>query len=417
MLAVALTVVATLVGLAFGLHVNIADQSMIYLLSILLAALGGRGPGLTAALLAVIGFDVFFLEPRFTFEIAEFRSFATVVLMLVVGTILAELVARLRERERSTAALLAFTRDAAAATDVDGIVRAAEVHVTPVLDRPMSVGLVDGTVAIETIAASEAQRAFVDAIVRQSGVAIDRMRMATTAREAALRANAEELRSTLLSAVSHDLRTPLAVITGMASTLRDAAGPGDREALDTIVGEAQRLSRILLNLLAITKVESGAEPRREWVPLEELVGAALGRLELELAGRVVKVEVAGDVLAHVDPTLADQLLVNLIDNAAKHTPPDAPLEIRARREATAALIEVADRGPGLPAGPADQVFEKFFRGRETSASGVGLGLAVCRAIARAHHGRIEAVPRDGGGAVFRVVIPDAAALPVMELTE
>src|SRR5262249_34590255 len=155
------------------------------------------------------------------------------------------------------------------------------------------------------------------------------------ARDAEVRATTEELRNSLLSAVSHDLRTPLAAITGMATTLRETAPPGEHEGLDTIVDEAQRLSRILQNLLAVTKVEGGATPRRQWVPVEELVGSALGRLDDPLADRPIEVAIAGDLLAHVDPILGELLLVNLVDNAAKHTPPGTPIELSARRTGAA----------------------------------------------------------------------------------
>src|SRR5262249_40933270 len=157
------------------------------------------------------------------------------------------------------------------------------------------------------------------------GVAIGRLQLAAAARDAALRAKAEELRNALLSSVSHDLRTPLAVITGMATALRERTS-GDNEALDAIIEEAQRLSRILTNLLSITKVESGAEPRREWVPLEEIVGSALVRLEHELSDHPVEIAIPPSALARVDPILVEQLLINLLENAAKHTPSNTPID-------------------------------------------------------------------------------------------
>jgi two-component system, OmpR family, sensor histidine kinase KdpD len=210
------------------------------------------------------------------------------------------------------------------------------------------------------------------------------------------------------------LRTPLAVITGMATTLRDQAHGPQREALDTIVDEAGRLSKILINLLAITKVESGGAPRREWVPFEELVGAALGRLEEALGKHPVKLEIAPDAVAHVDPILVEQLLINLLDNAAKHTPMETAIDVRATRDGTGATIEVSDRGPGLPPGPTHQVFDKFFRGANAAPGGVGLGLAVCRGIVHAHEGRIDAQRRSGGGCTFRVWLPDDGNPPALE---
>jgi two-component system sensor histidine kinase KdpD len=231
------------------------------------------------------------------------------------------------------------------------------------------------------------------------------------AMEATLRARTEELRSSLLSAVSHDLRTPLAVITGMATTLRETADGAAREGLDTIVSEAERLSRILQNLLAVTKVEGGAAPRREWVPMEELVGTALERLDESLQGRKVGVSIEGDALGHIDPILGELLLVNLVDNAAKHTPAGTPIDVTIRRDPRGVLIEVADRGPGVPPGTERLVFERFYRAAPDTAGGVGLGLAVCRGIAVAHGGTIEAVARAGGGTVFRVTVPDGEAMP------
>ncbi len=261
-------------------------------------------------------------------------------------------------------------------------------------------------------------RLLLEAIARQAGVAIARLNLATEARAAALKAQAEELRSSLLSTVSHDLRTPLAVITGMASTLRDDAPPAgwtpdQLESLDTIVDEAGRLGKILTNLLAITRVESGAEVRREWVPVEELVGAALDRADLALVGHPVALAVDPEIGALVDPILTEQLLVNLLENAAKHTPAGTPIEVRAMRAdrqderglRPGVAIEVSDRGPGLPPGPEAQVFDKFFRGQDVRAAGAGLGLAVCRGIAVAHGGTITALRRDGGGATFRVWLP------------
>ena len=326
--------VMTALGVLLVPYTSHADLAMAYLLAVLVAALGGRGPGLTAAVLSAASFDFFFVKPYHTFAVTDRSFLITFAVMLAIGVAIGSLVNRMRVAEAES-------------------------------------------------------------------------------RERALRARAEEMRATLLSSVSHDLRTPLAVITGMATSLRDETTGSQREQLDTIVDEAQRLSRILTNLLSITKVESGAQPKREWVPLEELVGSALGRLEPELADHPLTLGVA-DELAHVDPILCEQLLINLVENAAKHTPPGTAIEVRVRREPKAAIVEVADRGPGLPEGPPEQVFEKFFRGKSARVGGVGLGLAVCRAIALAHGGTIEALPREGGGSLFRVSFPDNGAPPKLE---
>jgi len=431
-IAVGTVAAATLAGIAADAHVSQADEAMLYLLAILFAALGGRAAGLVAAALSVASFDFFFVAPRYTFAVSDLRSLITFAVMFVIGAAIGSLVARLRDaeeasrdRERRTSALLAFTRDAAAAVDVEGVCAAVVTHVHDVVGASSTVQLADDITPLHNApvririaderALTPGQHQFVEAVAQQAGVAAGRLQLAIAARDAALRAKAEELRSTLLSAVSHDLRTPLAVITGMATSLRDSAENAERrDALDTIVGEADRLSRILTNLLAITKVESGAAPRREWVPVEELVGAALRRLDEPLAGHPVVVDMPETVLAHIDPILVEQLLTNLIENAAKHTPAGTAIEVRGSRDANGAILEVADRGPGLPPGPPRQVFDKFFRGAHAAAGGVGLGLAVCRGIAVAHHGTIDALPREGGGAVFRVVFPDDGAPPKLD---
>jgi two-component system sensor histidine kinase KdpD len=232
------------------------------------------------------------------------------------------------------------------------------------------------------------------------------------------RARTEEMRSSLLSAVSHDLRTPLAAITGAATTLRDRAASVEpaqgRELLETICEEAERLERLVVNLLDMTRLESGTiEVKREWVPLEEIVGSALSRLEPQLAARTVRTELPADLpLLSVDPVLLGQVFVNLLENAVKHTPADSPIEIAARARAGDVEIEVADRGPGLPAGVEAQVFEKFFRARREAGSGVGLGLAICRGVVEAHRGRIVAEQRPGGGATFRITLPVPAPAPL-----
>jgi two-component system sensor histidine kinase KdpD len=260
------------------------------------------------------------------------------------------------------------------------------------------------------------QRTFLEALVRQAALALDRVELADEARRAALRAKTEELRSGLLSAVSHDLRTPLAAITGAGTMLRDEATlePGlRRELVETVCDEAERLERLVSNLLDMTRLDSGAvEPRREWVPLVEVVGSALTRLERRLGGRPVTTTIAEDVpLLSIDPVLVEQLFVNLLENAAKYTPPGSAIEVHAAREGGTVVVEVADHGPGLPPGAEERIFERFFRGAHATVRGVGLGLPISRAIAQAHGGRLAAANRPGGGAVFRLTLPLPVNVP------
>jgi two-component system sensor histidine kinase KdpD len=262
------------------------------------------------------------------------------------------------------------------------------------------------------------QRELLDAVGRQAAVALDRVRLADEARRAALRAKTEELRSGLLSAVSHDLRTPLAAITG-AGTLLLEDGATDpalrRELTATVVEEAERLERLVANLLDMTRLESGVvEPKREWVPLVEVVGSAMTRLERSMAGRRVAIEIPEEIpLLSIDPLLVQQLLVNLLENAAKHTPPGAEIGVLATREGGTLAVDVADRGPGIPPGEEERVFERFHRAARPAVGGVGLGLPIARAIAHAHGGRLTASNRPGGGALFRLTLPilDPPAAP------
>ena len=183
------------------------------------------------------------------------------------------------------------------------------------------------------------------------------------------------------------------------------------ELLESISEEALRLSRLVGNLLDMTRLESGVELRRDLYPLEEIVGAALQRLDPQLAGREVAVSLPEDLpLVNVDDVLLGQLLVNLIENATKYSPPGSAIEIAAEATPATVQVEVRDRGAGFAAGEEKRLFEKFYRGKSEGVRGAGLGLAICRAIVVAHRGSIEALHRPGGGAIFRIRLPLDARL-------
>lgn len=224
-------------------------------------------------------------------------------------------------------------------------------------------------------------------------------------------AEAERLRNALLSSVSHDLRTPLAVVTGAASTLleENLAESDRKELTGSILSEADRLNRLVQNLLDMTRVESGKlEVKKQWLPLEEVIGSALVRAERLIGARDVTTKLPEEMtLVPIDSLLIEQVLLNLIDNAVKHTPPGGPIHIEARTQQgspSMVEIEVADRGPGLTDEEAPKVFDKFHRGSAKHA-GAGLGLTICRGIVTAHGGEIRARSRDGGGASFVFTLP------------
>ncbi|MFA6110311.1 MAG: sensor histidine kinase KdpD, partial [Candidatus Latescibacterota bacterium] len=255
------------------------------------------------------------------------------------------------------------------------------------------------------------QRSFLEAFARQVSLTLERARLSEEAKAAALRASTEEVRSSLLSAVSHDLRTPLAAITGAGTALSDDEGRLSREQrtelLDTICSESERMERLVGNLLDMMRLESGGlTPRREWIPLEEIVGSALTRLERRLGDRQVLTDLPADLpLVHVDPVLFEQVFVNLLDNALKHTPEGSPIEVSASIQNQEIEVRISDQGPGLPAGAEEAVFEKFWRGPRQGAAGVGLGLPICRGIVLAHGGTVLAENRLEGGASFRLRLP------------
>jgi two-component system sensor histidine kinase KdpD len=248
-----------------------------------------------------------------------------------------------------------------------------------------------------------------ETLARQAASALERVRLASDAEQARLAVEAERLRSTLLSSVSHDLRTPLATITGAASTLLQPGsldGAAERELKEAIYEEAERLNRLVTNLLDMTRLESGSlQLSRDWHSLEELVGTALARLERGAKGRPIKVSIPADLpLVPVDGVLVEQVLVNLLDNALKYTPPGSAIRVTATSRDGAVTVEVADEGPGLPIGAEERVFETFYRGG-SGQRGFGLGLPICSAIVTAHGGRIWAENRPSRGAVFRFTLP------------
>jgi two-component system sensor histidine kinase KdpD len=264
------------------------------------------------------------------------------------------------------------------------------------------------------------QRHLLETFAGQIAAAAERVLLAADAAKLARQAETESLRNSLLNAISHDLRTPLAVLVGASSSLitddQRLSDAARKELAATVHDEATRMTALVNNLLDMARLESGAIAlAREWTPLEEIVGSVLGRLRDVLAAHPVKVTLPADLpLLHVDPVLLGQLLANLLENAAKYTPRGTPVDISARVLPGRIAVEVADSGPGIPAGEETKLFDKFYRlQREAAQSGVGLGLAICKAIVAAHGGTISAANRPGGGAVFRFELP-AGEPPKME---
>jgi two-component system sensor histidine kinase KdpD len=265
------------------------------------------------------------------------------------------------------------------------------------------------------------QQKLLETFLSQIAQAITRVRLTEQARTAQLDMEAERLRNSLLSAISHDLRTPLATIVGSASTLVEEGQQlqaADKMALSQVIyDEARRMSRLVNNILDMARFDAGAvQLNRQWYPLDEIIGVVLTRLHKPLLERSVSVQLPpGTPMLYVDAVLIEQVLINLLENALRYTPAASPLEITAKVSATAVEIAVADLGPGLAQGSEKQLFEKFYRADpEAAQSGVGLGLAICQAIIKAHGGSIQAQNRIGGGAVFTFLLPVDHAPPELE---
>jgi two-component system sensor histidine kinase KdpD len=254
------------------------------------------------------------------------------------------------------------------------------------------------------------QMHLLETFVNQTALAIARARLSEEAEQTQIQMEAERLRNALLSSVSHDLRTPLAAITGAASGLlqrEHTLDPNGQELALIAYEEAERLNRLVGNLLEMTRLESGSvKVEKEWQPLEEVIGTTLLRLDRLLEDRPLQTKLPeGLPLVPIDGVLIEQVLVNLLENAVKYTPAGSPILLSAWSEGHEVVVEVADRGSGLPPGEEERIFDKFYRVRPATTSGVGLGLAICRAVIEAHGGRIWAENRTGSGAAFRFTLP------------
>jgi len=265
-------------------------------------------------------------------------------------------------------------------------------------------------------------RRVLEACASQLALALERDQLAIDAANARIQAEAEQVRSSLLSSVSHDLKTPLAAIAGASSSLLEAKAIDPetrRELLETVSDEATRLNRLLENILQMSKLDAGAAtPNKQWHVLEEIVGSALHRTRHELAQHDVTVRLPTDLpLLLVDGLLLEQVFVNLLENAARYTPPRTPITISAAVDGRWVRIAVADEGPGLPAGSEQHIFDKFFRAAPSADAGrgSGLGLAICRAIVQAHGGTISAANRPSGGAEFILKLPLPKDAPRVEV--
>jgi two-component system sensor histidine kinase KdpD len=258
------------------------------------------------------------------------------------------------------------------------------------------------------------QRRLFDSLADQAALAIERANLVADIDRARITTETERLRAALLTSISHDLRTPLASIQGSASSLRgqrkSLSEPEQEELIATIQEEAERLNRFIANLLDMTRLESGAiEPRLDCVDIGDVIGSALHRAHKVLSKHRIEIDLAADLPpARIDPVLFEQVLFNLLDNAAKYAPPGSRLQIRALVDGNQLRLEVADEGDGIPDADLERIFDKFYRvqAADRKRAGTGLGLPICRGFMEAMGGTITASNRpDGHGALFTILLP------------
>ncbi|MGH7523039.1 MAG: DUF4118 domain-containing protein [Gemmatimonadales bacterium] len=448
-----------LVCLAFRDRLTTIDVVMLFLLAVVVvASRHARGPAVLASVLSIACFDLLFVPPYYTFGVHDTAYVLTFAMMLVVALVMSALTARIREqaavataRERRMAALYGMHRDLANAGSADAIAAIVATHVGAaaggeaqvVLDADASeVEVWDGQGIVLTIQSPLKRFGLVsirgpgiahpipadeghvlELLANQAGLALERLTLAEEHERSRVEIEAERLRTALLSSLSHDLRTPLGTIEGAGTALLEDRGTmsaaSRRDLAEAIVEEVRRMTRLVSNLLDMMRLETGTlAVHRSWQPLEESLGVALIRLDARLRSHPVEINLAPDLpLVSVDEVLLEQVFLNLLDNAAKYTPPGTPLSVSAWLEHFVVVVEVADRGPGIPEGEEAAVFRKFHRAPigagQTVPAGSGLGLTIVEGIIKAHGGRIWVERRTGGGAAFRFTLPlDAAPPPV-----
>jgi two-component system sensor histidine kinase KdpD len=422
-----------------------ANLSLLFLLAVLIvAAVWGLWPSIFATVLSFLSLNFFFTTPRFTLTVEEEGDVASIVFFLAMAALTANLAARMRsEMAESRAALgrvsalLEFSGRMSSAVSVEDVLTALTATIARTLGREAAVRLTDepgfapafdkatplrielttrgdGAVAIGGAPLNTEERKLADGLCEQASLAVERILLVEDLKTAQLAAQTEQLRSALLSSVSHDLRTPLASIIGSVSSLLEyrplLKQEDQHDLLQTVLEESQRLNRYIQNLLDMTRFgHQDVELRREWVDLNDLVSAAIERFGRASSQYRIEVDIERDVaLICVQGALIEQALVNILDNALDFSTPGDTIRISGSFRAEATVIDIVDRGPGIPETERQKVFDMFYTAgqRGDRRHGVGLGLAICRSIVEAHGGTIEALPGpDGTGTRMRISLP------------
>lgn len=480
-LALGLLLMATLAGLLLERYVSITSQAMIYVLAVVIAAYKlGWVESVACAVGAVTALNFFFVPPRRTFEIESREHFIALGVMLVVALVISRLASGLRREtdmarlnERRAHQLQTLATDLAGAATPQDVLSMGRFALQAAFDGPCVLvlasptgnlaqdgelasdvrdglncclreqavlgpgtgrwpglqawylplaeqGMALGAACISPAPAGDiAGRAHAQALCALLAQSLRRLQLVGSMRAAQGEAQRQQLQSTLLAAISHDLRTPLAAIVAAATSLqtqRDRLGAADQDRLlETIVSEAAYLDAMTDNTLQLVRLAgSSAAIQRNWESVEEIVGAVLGRLRRHDPARRIRSSVPQDLpLIKADPVLLSQLLGNLLGNALQYSGGDVELTVQVQPKGIEVCVH--DRGPGIPESEREAIFQPYVRGDHAGRRGTGLGLAVCRAIAQAHQAELHLSPRVGGGSSFCLVLPvdvqPSAAVP------
>jgi two-component system, OmpR family, sensor histidine kinase KdpD len=440
-------------------HINAENIALFYLVAVLLCAVtAGRTPAVLGAVLGFLAFKFFFVEPLYTLTVDNitdpWQLFSFIAAALITGAITLharQQAAVARQQAREMAILYDVSQSISAELDFERIAPVIVETAQQLLgcpacqlllaqpsggldllvargDRPAhyqsidsplragerSLGALRIAMAPDQSALTPNQQRLLDTLANQAALALERGRLAQAAARAEALAESDRLKSTLISAVSHDLRTPLASITAAADELIADDVHWTRPAIldfaQIIKGEATQLHHLVVNMLDLTRIEAGVlRPQRGWYNVAEIIDRVLQRLSTQLEGYSLDLRVPDDLpLMPVDYVQLEQVLWNLLQNALAYAPPGSSLLIAARQQADAIVLCVGDRGPGIPASERERVFEKFYRLPHSQPSGLhgaGLGLAICKGMVEAHGGTIAILDHTGGGTLVTIHLP------------
>jgi two-component system, OmpR family, sensor histidine kinase KdpD len=397
-------------------HVPVLSLAVLYLLAVLpVAIVWGMGYAVAVSIASMAAFNFLFLPPLYTFTLADSRNWFALLVFVVTAVVVSELAARSRRQARESALL------AQVATSLleRGSVSAELERIAAEAARALQVESVRIDLDAETAPSIElsgrrqgreaARRRLLPALASLLRVAADRERLAREALEAETLRRSDAMKTAILRAVSHDLRSPLMAILTSASALNrpdfSLAEADQRELLQTVLDEAHRLDRLVANLLDLSRLQAGAaEPQRELVAVDDLLVEALESLGVD-ADRVDVSLPEEPPTVRVDGRQVQRALANLLENALKYSSSAERVQLRVASTSSEVLLRVIDRGPGVPAIDVERIFAPFQRGSVSAGHGAGLGLAIAQGFAEANDGRVWVESHEGQGATFVLTLP------------